>query len=285
MITLIDAAGTIKKPNDFSLAVLTEHIHETVPEKIDQTLSIPGRDGLFYFGSDLGVRQFEIPMIVKPQKSKMDLQKRLRELASFLIDGSGKPKLLELYFDYEPDKYYLVRLNGRVAPERILTIGNFTMQLVAHDPYAYAPQTYKPTNVVTDMEYGYEPPDNVAYFGDAPVYHYPNVEEFEWTEAIHHVGLYNYSSISTPLSMEIEGKVHNPRITNQTTGEVLNLPYINYQKMVIDAEELDVSINGEYNYTQVSGKYLHLTSGKNDLVFEGISPNANVRFIWKHKFI
>jgi predicted phage tail component-like protein len=282
MITFIDENGVTKTPNDFSLAVLPNHEHEAIPETNDRTLSIPEKDGLLYYGSDLGAREFNIPMIVKPQDNRAMMQKRIRDFVGFMFNGYGKPKKIKMIFDYEPDKYYHVRFSGRVVPERLYRMAQFDLPLIADDPYAYASaQAYdpiEPQSYDTGLQY-----DNDLM--------YPNGAVFQWTYNKHYSGVYNYSSYITALKVMIEGEVINPRITNQITGQTLLIGiqlkygeklYIDGQNFTIAHEVNGVKIN---KMTEQNGDFINLVVGDNPLLFEGGLPNATVTYEWKHKFL
>ncbi|ALY08075.1 hypothetical protein BhaS171_00019 [Bacillus phage vB_BhaS-171] len=262
--------------------------HPMAPELISRTLRIPGRPGVYDFGSDLGERSFDFPLAFN-ESSRVELQKRINVFKTLLFDGKGKPKEIILSFEEEPDKYYTVKYTGNLVPEKLFGTGFFILTLVAHDPGQYASQSYVPDSVDTNLHYDtgqlYESDVNVVYFGETPAYYYENAEEFEWKYARHYSGLYNHSHYDTPLVLEIEGTVINPRITNLRTGEKMFLPSIHNQRVTVDTSNFSVMIDDQYDLTKTSGDFLSLVSGDNHLLFEGGTPNAIVRYKWKHKFL
>ncbi|MGD7051418.1 phage tail domain-containing protein [Sutcliffiella horikoshii] len=276
------------RPEDFGTTALPGHIHPS-PEQIDRTLYIPGADGLFHFGSNFGVRTFELPMLVIPQQNKIELQKRIRAFTSIFYTSTGKPKELELSFDYEPEKYYIVRISNRIVPNRLLTLSEFTLVLTANDPYAYADQNYIPEYVDNSLQYdsgyNYEPPQNHLIYGEPKSYFYENGTEFNWLYSRQYSSIYNFADMQVPLAIEVEGSVNYPRLTNLTTGVQMQLPSISNQVMVIDANRFTVKVDGVSKLTLHKGDFLHLAPTLNQLLFEGGSPNAAVRYKWNHKFI
>lgn len=108
-----------------------------LPSTRDRTVQIPGRAGVYDFGSDIGPRQFNLECAIKAA-TRQELFEKVRALAAHLIDTDGKPRTLELIFDDEPDRYYSVKYSGGVSMERIVSVGRFTLQLMATDPFAYA---------------------------------------------------------------------------------------------------------------------------------------------------
>jgi phage-related protein len=271
----------------FGLIPLKGHDNPT-PATRDKSLVIPGKHGAWDFGADMDVIQFNFPMAFN-EIDRTATQKRIREFVSFLLDSKGKPRTFTLAFDYEPEKYYYVRYSGQIKPERLFGLGTFDLPLTAFDPTAYAEQTYKRDNVVTTLQYDagfYYEPQNKFYEPFEPEYFYENPTQFTWNYSKHYCGIFNYSHYETPLILEIEGSVINPRITNQTTGKTLFLPTITNQKMVIDASNFTVKVNDLNKLTGVIGmEDFNLTSDDNSLLFEGGLPNATVTFKWKHKFL
>jgi predicted phage tail component-like protein len=305
-LKFIDENGVEKKPIDFGLAVLPNHEHEAIPETIDRTLSIPEKDGLLYYGSNLGAREFNIPMIVIPQENRIEMQKRIREFSGFVMDGYGRPKMLKIIFDYEPNVYYHVRLRGRVSPERYYRMAEFDLPLIADDPYAYSESNvydqtgnlydngliytdYLASEIYWDSEsIGF---DNSLVFvdGEPGSLFYPNPVEIEWIEPIQYSGLYNYSTLNTSLEMTIEGEVLNPRIINQTSGKemVISIYLKPGEKLKIQKHNVKHVGNGAEKdiFKYAAGDLIDLVEGKNDLVFKGGFPNATISYKWKHKHI
>jgi len=108
-----------------------------LPDVRSRTVQIPGRAGAYDFGSDLGTRQFNLECVIKAI-TRQELAEKVRVLAAHLVDTDGKPRTLKLIFDDEPDRYYSVKYSGGVSMERIVSVGQFTLQLMATDPFAYA---------------------------------------------------------------------------------------------------------------------------------------------------
>lgn len=108
-----------------------------LPPTVDFMLDIPGRNGSWDFGADLGPKPFDLSCALIT-KNEIFLQQAVSNLAAFLVDRYGKPRMLELIFDYQPDRKYYVRYVGVLAIDRIIGLGRFTLPLVAFDPHAYA---------------------------------------------------------------------------------------------------------------------------------------------------
>jgi predicted phage tail component-like protein len=295
MITFIDENGVTKTPNDFSLAVLPNHEHEAIPETNDRTLSIPEKDGLLYYGSNLGAREFNIPFIVIPQENRIEMQKRIRGFSNFIFNQYGKPKILKIIFDYEPDKYYHVRFSGRLSPERYYRMAQFDLPLIAYDPFAYSEMdTYNQEGLYYDAGLTYNDHSTSliswdSVFDNALIY--PNPISFEWGNTRHYSGVYNHSQTSTPLIATIEGGVKRPSIRNLTNGQIMmfDLELEDGQVLKIEGDKLTVKLqkNGTETdiFYKVTGDFIQLVNGENEIQFRGESPNATVTYRWKHKFV
>ncbi|UPK45772.1 phage tail domain-containing protein [Paenibacillus pabuli] len=107
-----------------------------LPDTVDRTLNIPGRNGQYNYGADIGARTFvyDCAMITKDY---MALQQAVMGLASHLVDSYGKPRKLELRQRERPNQAFAVQLTGSFDPERIMGLGMFSLSLIAHDPFAY----------------------------------------------------------------------------------------------------------------------------------------------------
>jgi predicted phage tail component-like protein len=268
--------------SDFGIALMSPATHPMAPQTEDITLQVPGRDGLYYFGSKFGERRFSFPCGMVWELNEVDLQRRLREFTAFLLDTKGKPREMRLTFDYEPEKYYLVKYSGQLSPERFYSLGTFALPLTAFDPYAYAEATVYSNN-----------PSKVAWNANGMA-----------------VTLTNHSPIEVPIQIKIRGAVLNPKITNLNTYKSMQ---VNEQftttlgDLIIDSHNFTVQrlkkVEEKYFLTgsfpakmsevttknnllsKYVGDFILLTPGENTLYFEGTNINTNIYFEWKHRFL
>lgn len=137
MITLIDGAIE-KRLEDFGLFALKGHEHSITPELENKAQAIPGRPGLWHFGAEIGEKVHTLPIGIV-ENDRIELQRKLNDFVSFLFDGYGKPKLLKLIYDYEPDKFYTIRLAKSITPDRITrTDAENEVIFISEDPYKYS---------------------------------------------------------------------------------------------------------------------------------------------------
>lgn len=123
-----------------------------LPDTVDRTLSIAGRNGLYNYGADIGARTFvyDCAMI---KRNYMELQQAVMGLAAHLVDSYGKPRKLELRQRERPNQTFTVQLTGAFDPERIMGLGMFSLSLIAHDPFAYGPEQIYETTISTSPHY------------------------------------------------------------------------------------------------------------------------------------
>ncbi len=105
-----------------------------LPPTRDRTMTIPGRDGVLYFEPDMGPRRFSLPCAFFDASTAEQLETRVKTLAGHLTDESGKPKKLNLIFEWAQDEYFEVYYSGRSDLARGVFNGEFELQLIAPDP-------------------------------------------------------------------------------------------------------------------------------------------------------
>jgi predicted phage tail component-like protein len=121
----------------FGLIPLQSHIHPINTGIQHKTIKIPGMAGVHDIRTELAPKYFEFEFAIKEQ-DETTMQAKLNEFVAFLCDDTGRPRDIKLIFDYEPDKYYTVKLNNMIDPERIRGFSRFSVSFVASDPYKYA---------------------------------------------------------------------------------------------------------------------------------------------------
>ena len=123
--------------NHFGLIPLQNHSHPINTGIQHKMIIIPGVAGAHDAGSELTVKYFDFEFAIKEQ-NETTAQTKLKEFVTFLCDDTGRPRDIKLIFDYEPGKYYTVKLNSIVDPERIRGFSRFSISFIASDPYKYS---------------------------------------------------------------------------------------------------------------------------------------------------
>jgi len=134
------------------------------PRTKDRTEEIPGRDGLWMYGSDYRVREFRLRCAFVDATTETEVQTAMRLLAGHLIDPYGEPKDIELSFASESGVYYTVRQSQAIQIKRGKPFNwEFELRLLAHNPFGHGPETVTSGSLTTS-------PDTLAVTnsGNAP---------------------------------------------------------------------------------------------------------------------
>jgi hypothetical protein len=108
------------------------------PATRDRTAGVTGKDGNYWFASDRDSLNFSLPCDFRGCASAAALDVLVRAFARVLVDVYGKPRAFSLVFDDAPTVTYIVRYAGGVPFDRAwVGVSEFTLQLVADDPFGY----------------------------------------------------------------------------------------------------------------------------------------------------
>ena len=126
-----------------------------LPGSIDRTATVLNRPGNIWIDSKLGPRAFSLTcQFATTSSGAAELDALIRTFARVLVDRYGNPKRVKLEFDDCPGWYYMVRYNGQIPFDRKwIGCSDFTLDLIADDPYAYQ----------TSEEYDYETTTSSPY--------------------------------------------------------------------------------------------------------------------------
>lgn len=263
-----------KRLEDFGLHLEEGQEHPATAYMHHNTLSILGMPGVWDFGTEQREKRFGFA-IATNGIDRAEMQQRLNALVAFLCDEYGKPRYIKLVFDYEPDKYYTVKLAEQIVPDMLKPFTRFHLPFVAYDSFKYAAaDEYDPTeNYKYDADYLYD----IGLM-------YDNPKSFEWQYEKHYSGVNNYSSLVADFIIEIQGTVKNGSITNTNNGTKLTIPSITNGKLVIDGKRFAVIKNGQDTLKGSNYTFFKIQSGEVSFLFEGDNPNATVTYKWMHKF-
>jgi len=282
---------------ELGMFVLQEGNTHPSPTFENKTVKVPGRIGEYHFGSEVGSRPHTIALgVIDPDV--IESQARVRKFFELVLDEYGKPKPVKMVYEYEPDKYYTVYVDGSFIPERVRGYINGPINLVAYDPFAYAESTaYDKEPIEYDENHEY----NEGHM-------YPNYMTSDWNGVVQYVGVYNHSHLATPLNIVIEGQVTNPKITVNGKEFSVNVAVYENERLYIDSKTQQVwKVNVEEDFhgfltpvmiSQSSvewermnifgateGEFPHLNSGDNSIMFFGGNPSAKINLDWKHRFL
>ncbi|OZQ95851.1 hypothetical protein CA598_08460 [Paenibacillus sp. VTT E-133291] len=136
-----------KRPQELGLQTLRESQRPILPPTVDRTYTVPYMHGAYDFGADMGPRPLPLECAFM-ERNAYQLQRRVSALAAHLVDGDGRPRTLPLIFANQPDRQYMVRLSGQLPIDRMAGLGEFSLPLVAYDPFSYS--TYESDDINVD---------------------------------------------------------------------------------------------------------------------------------------
>lgn len=270
MITLVDGSKKVRL-EDFGFKALSSHSNQSSGDFDRKLQYIPGRYAPWDYGVQQKGKSMEIPC-KSFFKDESELEKAINKFNAFVLDNDKSPKTLKMYYDYEPDKFYYVQLDGPFDPDRTTALKGISIPFFAGDSNKYASsKEYDPTHKIIYGE---------VEKGD----YYPNTQSFQWIYNKHYSGIYNYSAFTTFIKITIVGTVKNGKIKHLQTGKSLTFPDISNGRIVLNSENKSV----ERNYVSVlegsNYNFFDLVNGENGFIFEGDITNAKVTFNWVHRF-
>jgi len=121
-----------------------------LPSTRDRTVEITGRAGAYWFDSDIGPRTFSLPCRFTGAADAAALDVLIRAFARVFTHVRGRPRQLALIFDDSPTLTYTVRYAGQIPFDRAwVGCSEFTLELIADDPFAYADEDATTANITT----------------------------------------------------------------------------------------------------------------------------------------
>ncbi|MCC2361668.1 phage tail family protein [Bacillus cereus] len=262
-----------KSLNQLGLALLPGFQHPAAPPIRDYTVSIPGRPGAYYFGSDIDPLEFNLPLIIKPQEDRYKLVSTIRKMVAAFIDPYGKPKEVKLIYDYEPDKYYLARYSGSIPIERYLRMGKFELPMIAYDPYAHSI-----LESTKRIKWG----DRIPWMSQIPI----NLGRASYTiNSPQNLSINNYGTVVIRPIIEISGTATSLSLTIK--NERFSIGSFTDSTILIDAERYTSIKNGQNFLFQLQGNLekLELMPGANAIQIGGSNLNVKITFKYRAKYI
>jgi phage-related protein len=258
----------IDPQKEWGLIFLRDHYHPATPEMRNRTMSIPGMTGEWDFGSEWGSRPFSLPFGLIDY-DRYELQRKLRAFVAFLVDAYGKPREIKLSFDYEPDKYYSVKVSSRVDVERAIFSGQLSLPLVAHKPYAKSATTSD--NYILDSDISVMADIMLDTGLSNRVITSPQTFE-----------VINNGSVAIPFTFNVEGSGTN--VTFSTNGKTLSLGSFSNKTIEIQ-DNYVIKFDGVADLTSTNGVFIELMPGVNTITVNGTNLNLTVSESLTYQYI
>lgn len=258
-------------------------------------LVIPGKHGVYDFADNTFEKRIIEVELKYIGTSFTELRTRARQIAYWLSGFSGTKNLV---FDDETDKYYVGKIYSEIGLQNLFKLGQCTVQFEV-EPFAYA--TLYAYDVTYNYDSGHDYDIGLIYPNQrtvqdwyflAPFFNVRNADDrewcgFPWTYNPHMTSLYNHATIATPVTITIYGKVENPRIYQETTSAefTISANMTAGSTMIIDSENMTVTLNGSNYLHKMTGDFLNLEVGANGFFFYGTNPRAEVTFDFLHQWL
>lgn len=255
---------------EYGLVCQPGHEHPLTAVIENKTLAIPGKAGLYYFGSELRERNISLPLVLI-ERNKTRQQHKLREFISILFDDFGTPKDLKLVFDYLPDIYYKVRCSNQIIPELLLNTGSFDLALTAYDPYGYS------VVYADEVRWGSK---DITFMSHYKLGH-PGSDGLKTITAPTTFNIYTDGIANKPI-IEISGSATNLNIS--ANGYNIALPTFNNVTWIIDCEKYSVLKNGLNEFGAVSLREFLMLPGDNQVNISGSGINVTMRIKLRDKY-
>lgn len=254
---------------DFGLICEVGHEHPLTPNMERKTLAIPGRVGLWDFGVEIRERPFNFPMGLI-EMDRMELQYKLNKFIDFLFDPFGQPRSIKIIFDYEPDKFYLVKCSEVISPERMINASRFNLPFVADYPYKQF--IVQSGEIIWDSDVPIQ--SDVTWLSSG------NDFEIKTSQTIE---VFNDGNLIVRPKILINGT--SSSLTLTLNGESFSFGIIN-QPIVIDSERYLVNINGIDNLTVMKGNLekLFLMPGTNRIIINGNNLDLHLTFEFYNQY-
>lgn len=255
---------------DFGLIEEFGHVHPSTPEFTEQTVAIPGRPGLISFGVQIGAKQFNLPVKVFV-RDRYERQRRKNKFVAFLFDEYWQPREFKLSFDYEPDKYYLVKVSSQFTPEMLFQMDQFDLPLVANNP----------------TKYFLLGADEIRISSHIPILSHvrPARHSFSIT-ANQTLKLINDGTLALKPRISISGTATTLNIKNTRSNQSFSVSNIVSNKpIIINAEVYMVTEGGVDKFSKLVGSFLDLLPGENTLEVTGQDLNLTLSFKYQFQYM
>lgn len=262
-----------KHISELNLQLLRDHQNPAAPATRDNVMMIPGMHGAYDFGASLGVREFLLPVHLKLKNEYETLSSAIRKVMAVFIDPYGKPKTVKLIFDYEPDKYYMVRYSGNIPINRLFSMGKFELPLTAYDPHAYSV-----VESTEDVLWG----DDIPFMSDITFGIGANSYTVTTPQTL---SIDNFGSQVVRPIIEISGTATTLAIAIQ--GEIFYFGTFENSTFIIDAERYAAIKNGQNFLFELKGNLekLEFMPGANAVKIASPNMNINISFKYRAKYI
>lgn len=255
---------------DFGLIEEFGHVHPSTPDFTEQTLSIPGRPGLLSLGTQIGAKQFSLPVKVFV-RDRYERQRIKNKLVAFLFDEYRQPREFKLSFDYEQDKYYIAKIASQFTPEMLFQMDQFDLPIIANDPTKHF------LLEADEIKVG----SHIPFLSRVrPARHSFVITTNQSIKVIHD------GTIAILPRITISGSATSVTLTNTRNNKSFTITNIVSSKpIVIYGENYLVTEGGNDSFSKLVGDFLELLPGDNNITISGSGLNLTISFKYRAQFM
>jgi phage-related protein len=238
------------------------------PNYESKTLFIPGRVGMWDFGTEIKDRPFSFPLKII-DRFYTNMQRSLNDFVAFLLDPYGKPRIIKIEFDYDPGKHYFVKINGPIVPKRVDGEWIYNLNFIANDPLKYSnTENYEvhwdSTTVTFDDAYSI----NTMFVEDVLITSPQTVET-------------TITGFALTPNILISGSGTNVKL--EANGKSLTLGTFSNSNFEIKGSDFTILKDGQEVF--INGDFLSLLPGLNQINISGTNVNFNLSIRVRDQYI
>ncbi|TEA54636.1 phage tail family protein [Bacillus sp. BH2] len=267
MITLDDKY----RFEDFGFDCVPGYDDSITPIFDRKTYSIPGREGVIPFRTEVKEKPFSYPLIIM-ERFHIEMQRKFEKFTDFFFDKYGNPRKVKMVRDYDPGKFYYVELAQQITPDRLPEDGKFVLPLVAYDPRAYSV-----LNSMDIITWG----TRIPFATKITFEHQPSKFTVSGPQKLE---VKNMGTLVVRPIIEIKGNANGLTLT--LNGKGFSFGDLNNETLLIDAATYTVKKNNQNYLFKMTGdiEKLELTPGNNDIQIGGSNLNVEVIFNFRGKY-
>lgn len=249
-------------------------------EMIDGSLGVelenqksPNQDGLTYINNTFSSREMSIEGIVISKVNPDEVMKLRRKMQRVL-----NPKLGEVTITYLDKEIKAIVESTPTFPStgRGLFYQKYLINLICHSPFWLDPffESREMSYIMGGLKFKLQLPSKFSNRG------------FKRCAV-------NKGDVNTPVKIEFIGPATNPSVTNETTGEVIQINReLGADDILTISTEFGkkyVRINGDnaFHYIDLDSSFWSLVPGENILSYKSNndSINTRVKVTWKNRYL
>lgn len=235
-----------------------------------KTVAIPGRVGFWDFGTESREKPFAFNLTLH-NRFQDNIQSAYNKLVKLLFDEYGRAKTIKLVREYEPDKFYYVKVAEQLIPERLVDEGRLILRLIAFDPFKYS-KNYADEITWGSKEITFESEFLLGHtndFGGGSV-HVTGPQSFNIT----------VSGIAVQPTIYIEGSANN--LTLSANGHSFSLPNFTNEIWEIDVNHYVAFRNNQETIIDI--REFFLLPGDNKIQIDGDNIDIELSVKFRDKY-